>query len=120
MLYILIILIVGIIFVNKTKNNYITHIFLSVLMYGLYIYLWFIPSIMDKTYHNINKPHVDSALGVAIVFIFSMPVYLLIHAFFIWYAKKNKLKKILIIHWTGIVLLMIQLVIFLYKVNLFR
>ncbi len=117
MFFILIILIFGIVIVYKNKNNFITHILLTVLMYGLYIYLWFIPSIMDNTYHDMNKPYVDSALGVAIMFIFSMPIYLLIHAFFIWYAKKNKLKKILIIHFIGVVLLVIQLVTFLFKTN---
>lgn len=92
MLYILIILVFGVI-MYKNKDNYIVHIILSILMYGLYIFLWFIPSIENSSYDE-NKHHTDSALGVAIMFIFSMPIYLIVHTLFIWYSKKKQLRNI--------------------------
>ncbi len=102
---------------TEKKSIIIIHILLSILMYGFYLFLWFVPSIMNNTYYDENKHYVDSAMGVAIVFIFSMPIYLLIHIFFIWYSKKNKFKKILIIHLIGIALLIVQTLTFLFKTN---
>ncbi len=117
MLYILIILITGTILLKIKKSNYITHILLIILMYGFYIYLWFLPSIANNAYYDENKHHVDTGLGIAIMFIFSMPIYFLIHAFFIWRSKKKGLKKILIVHLIGVTLLFIQIATFLFKTN---
>ncbi len=91
----------------------ILHIGLIILMYGLYVYLWLLTSISN----NRNMHYTDSALGVAIMFIFSIPIYFLIHVFFIWRSKKKGLKKILIIHLTGVTLLIIQIATFLFKTN---
>jgi len=117
MLFLLILLTIGTIILFKNRNNYIVHVILCTLMYVLYVYLWFLPTIVNNTNYNENKHHTDSAMGVAIMFLFSMPIYLLIHVLFIRYSRKNKAKKIFIIHVIGIILLIIQLVTFLIKTN---
>lgn len=117
MLFIFILLIIGTILLYKKRSNYIVHIILCFLMYAFYVYLWFLPSIINNTHYDENKPHTDSAMGVAIMFLFSMPLYLLVHIIFIRYSNKNKTKKIFIIHLIGITLLILQLIIFLIKTN---
>lgn len=117
-IWLLIWLVIGIL-IYKNKNKYISQGIILFLMYGLYVYLWFLPAIVNNTTHTDKHP-TDVAMGVAILFIFSMPVYLLIHTLFLWYAKRKRLKKIFRIHFIGIILLTIQTLLFLVKTNFLR
>ncbi len=119
MLYLLILIIMSVL-LYKYREYDRFHLILIILMYGFYLLLWFMPEIDDtvvSTEEHIK--HTNSALGVSILFLLTMPVYLLIHIIFIMFAKKkiNFRSKIFKSHIIGSILLLIQIAIFLVKTN---
>ncbi len=120
MLYLLVLIVLGfLVYKFRKRNNF--HPILILLMYGFYLLLWFVPKI-DTTVTNTGehiKHQTDSAMGVAILFLFTMPIYLLVHIAFIIYSKKMTSHRTIIFksHIIGVVLLAIQVVTFLIKTN---
>ena len=85
---ILLFLFFGFIF-QKFGKNWKFHLVLNILMYGFFLYLWFIMLI--------PKSHIghrgDPGLGFGLFTIWLAPIFILINLFSIFHAKKLMIRK---------------------------
>lgn len=105
---ILLFLFFGFIF-QKFGKNWKFHLVLNILMYGFFLYLWFIMLIPKSHIEHRGDP----GLGFGLLTIWLAPIFILINLFSIFYAKKINDKKIYRINIIALIFCFLHIVLFL-------
>ncbi len=106
------VIIIALLFYFFGKNS-IFHIILNIFMYLFYAWLWFI-LVIPKDENELVRG--DIGLGFAFLTFFTAPIYILINGISLYYFRKKNHLKIAKIHAIGLVLCLMHLLVFCYKI----